>query len=69
MNTRLIPVKPTRLNNNNNNNNNNGNNNKLKLNNRLIIVVIIMIIKLVTSLKRVDALFAVTSPFVWLCNK
>ena len=67
MNTRLIPVKPTRLNN--NNNNNNGNNNKLKLNNRLIIVVIIMIIKLVTSLKRVDALFAVTSPFVWLCNK
>ena len=77
VNTRLIPVKPTRLNNNNsnsnnnnnNNNNNNGNNNKLKLNNILIIVVIIMIIKLVTSLKRVDALFAVTSPFVWLCNK
>ena len=41
----------------------------IKLNNILIIIVIIMIIKLVKSLKRVDALFAVTSPFVWLCNK
>ena len=41
----------------------------IKLNNILIIIVIIMMIKLVKSLKRVDALFAVTSRFVWLCNK
>ena len=43
VNTRLIPVKPARVNNNYNNNNNNIN---IKLNNILItIVIIIMIIK------------------------
>ena len=65
VNTRLIPVKPTRL-------------KKIiiiiviiiiiKLNNILIIIIMI-VIKLVKSLKRVNALFAVTFPFVWLCNK
>ena len=63
VNTRLIPVKPTRL-----------KKKKIiiimiiKLNNILIIIIMI-VIKLVKSLKRVNALFAVTSPFVWLCNK
>ena len=65
VNTRLIPVKPTRL----------KKKKKIiiiiiiiKLNNILIIIIMI-VIKLVKSLKRVNALFAVTSPFVWLCNK